>query len=99
MDWKHGEKGPKCFCGHPTNIVIDEKTGDVNLLCLLHTAMAGAIFPLPKNGRPDKWPAMTDEEMIELVDAGYADQDDAEEGVFSEIPIPEEALPRNRNLN
>jgi hypothetical protein len=99
MDWKHGEKGPRCFCGNTTNVVVDEKSGEVNLLCLLHTKMAGAIFPLPKSGRPDKWPEMTDEEMIVLVDKGYEEQDGAEPGVFSEIAVPDEALPEGKDLN
>lgn len=93
MDWKNGEKGPDCFCGNPTSVIVDEKTGEINLLCFFHTKQAGAIFPLPKAGRPDHWPNMTDEEMIVLVEAGYAGQD-AEQGVLSEITPPD-----NKDLN
>jgi hypothetical protein len=102
MEWKHGEKGPRCFCGSPTNIMIDDKSGEVNLLCLTHTSLAGALFPLPKDDRPENWPTLTDEEMIVLVDKGYEEQG-AQPGVFGVIAVPDELyLPDNkdvRNLN
>lgn len=88
MEWKTGEKGPTCFCGMPTNVVIDNE-GNCNLLCVFHTSMAGALFPLPKSGKPDKWPEMSDPEMASLIDAGYAEQGE-EPGVFKEIALPEE---------
>ncbi len=102
MEWKSGEKGPTCFCGMPTNVVVDEKTGECNLLCIFHTALAGAIFPLPKSSRPDHWPEMTDEQMSTLIDAGYAEQDEREPGVLQEITLPDELdikLPEGQGNN
>jgi hypothetical protein len=99
MDWKHGEKGPTCFCGKPTAVMIDNKTGDISLVCLFHSSVAGALFPLPKAGRPDKWPEMTDPEMIVLVDQGYEEQD-AKEGIFHEIKVDDQIIaPDKKNLN
>jgi len=101
MEWKNGEKGPTCFCGMPTAVVVDEE-GSVNLLCVFHTSLAGALFPLPKDKRPDKWPEMTDEEMVALVDAGYEEQPDEEPGVFKEITLPDDVdlrLPEGSGKN
>lgn len=101
MEWKNGEKGPTCFCGMPTAVVINEDS-TVNLLCIFHTKLAGATFPLPKKGRPDKWPAMSDDEMSVLVDAGYQEQPDEEPGVYKEITLPDEFdldLPKGQDSN
>lgn len=79
MNWTDREKGPDCFCGAPTCVVVSEDGKRVDLLCFFHSYEAGAMFPLPRDGRPDKWPEMTSEEMKELVDAGIAEQDSEEE--------------------
>lgn len=84
MKWTHGEEGPTCFCGQPTHIMVGEEGGEVNLLCFAHTQFAGALFPVPRDKRPDTWPNLTDDEMIVLVNEGYADQD-TQEGKVIEI--------------
>lgn len=86
MEWKHGEAGPHCFCGCPTVVMVTENVeeGEINLVCLLHTGSAGAIFPLPKNKRPAHWPNLTDEEMMKLVDTGFEEQN-TEPGTVTSI--------------
>lgn len=76
MEWKHGEAGPVCFCGLPTVVSLKDEFGNVsvNLVCLFHTASAGAIFPLPKE-KPANWPSMTDTEMHALIDQAYIERD------------------------
>lgn len=64
--------------------MVDEEGGEVNLLCFAHTQFAGALFPVPRNNRPDSWPKLTDDEMIALVNEGYQDQD-TQEGEVVEI--------------
>jgi hypothetical protein len=68
------EGGPKCTCGNPTMVVIEEN-GRAALMCLFHSYEEGALFPLPNNGRPDHWPNLTHEELKELVDQGVAEED------------------------
>lgn len=79
MNWTHGEAGPECFCGMPTGIVLSADGKRVDLLCFCHTYEAGAMFPLPLNGRPDNWPNLTNDEIKELVDQGIAEQEILEE--------------------
>lgn len=76
--WINKEKGPTCFCGMPTCVIVSEDGNQVDLMCLFHTSLEGAMFPLPKDGRPDKWPDMTNEEMCALVDAGIEEQEEEE---------------------
>lgn len=71
--WTNGEKGPKCFCGMTTTVMVD-KSGEVNLLCLTHIGEHGALFPLPKNFRPQQFPYLSDEDMTTLVDQGFQEQ-------------------------
>lgn len=73
MEWKNGERGPTCFCGMPTTVVVSED-GQSSLICFAHTVEAGALFPLPKNRRPTHWPNLSDEEMMTLVDQGFDEQ-------------------------
>ncbi len=79
MNWTHGEKGPECFCGMPTGVVVSEDGKRVDLLCIFHSYEAGAMFPLPVNGRPENWPNVTNDEIKALVEAGIAEQEAAEE--------------------
>jgi hypothetical protein len=57
-----------------TTTVMVAKDGEVNLLCLAHVGPHGALFPLPKNGRPERWPHLSDDEMGVLVDQGFQEQ-------------------------
>ena len=98
MDWKNGEAGPQCFCGMPTSVLVDEE-GECNLLCIFHTGLAGAMFPLPSKGRPDHWPNMSDKEMNALVESGYVEQGEAP-GTTKEILISDDMeinLPESTN--
>lgn len=79
MNWTDREKGPECFCGMPTMVVVSEDGKRADLMCIFHSYEAGAMFPLPVDGRPDKWPDMTNDEMKELVEAGIAEQDQESE--------------------
>lgn len=63
MNWTNGEPGPNCFCGKETFVIVDDY--GISLMCLFHTKSEGASFALP-NERPEKWPDMTNEEMVEL---------------------------------
>lgn len=76
MSWVNGEKGPKCFCGMPTNVTIYEGGKTVNLICIFHRYESGAVFPLPANGKPEHWPNLTNDEMKLLVEAGSLEQGD-----------------------
>ena len=69
--WENGEKGPDCFCGQHTQVLVDGEI--IRLLCSTHTIFAGAMFPLTKE-KPDNWPNLSDNEMSILVDAGYQEQ-------------------------
>lgn len=73
MKWEDREPGPTCFCGMPTCVVVSDDR--VDLLCIFHEFEAGAMFPLPKNNKPENWPNMTDDEMKSLVDEGIAEQE------------------------
>lgn len=77
-EWQDREKGPECFCGAPTCVVVS-KDGRVDLLCFFHTYEAGAMFPLPRNDRPENWPNLTSDEMSALVDKGIEEQKAEEE--------------------
>lgn len=79
MNWTHGEKGPDCFCGMPTSVMASKDEKRVDLLCLFHTNEAGAMFALPKAGRPDTWPTITNEEMTILVNTGIDEQNSLED--------------------
>ena len=79
MNWTDKEKGPVCFCGMPTVVVISTDKKESHLLCIFHEASAGVMFPLPMHGRPAHWPDLTDDEMKVLVEQGFAEQD-ANEG-------------------
>lgn len=73
--WIDKERGPECFCGMPTGVhVIDGKAW---LMCIFHEYEAGAMFPLPKDGRPDNWPDIPHEELNALMKRG-AEEDDSE---------------------
>lgn len=63
MTWINGEPGPKCFCGKETFVIVDDY--GVSLMCLFHSKAEGVSFDLPKE-KPDKWPNMTNAEMVEL---------------------------------
>ncbi len=71
------EKGPECYCGMPTGVHVDED-GKAWLLCIFHTNEAGAMFPLPKDGRPDNWPEVTPEELNAIMLKGQ-EEDDGED--------------------
>lgn len=73
MGWVDGEKGPKCFCGMPTNVSVYEGGKQVYLICIFHTGPAGAMFSLPANGKPEHWPNVTHDEMVALTKAGDAE--------------------------
>ena len=64
MNWTHGEPGPKCFCGKETYVTVDDD--EVLLWCLFHSSAEGMYFSLPHE-RPEKWPNMTNAEMVELI--------------------------------
>lgn len=81
MKWTDKEEGPTCYCGMPTVVVVDED-GNADLLCLFHSSEAGAIFPLPRDKRPDNWPHLTDNEVDVVMAEGqleYDKDDDNEE--------------------
>ena len=75
--WIDKEHGPECFCGSPTSVYLssDDTAG---LVCIFHDTDAGALFPLPKDARPDNWPNITREELNMLMKLG-SEQDDAKE--------------------
>jgi hypothetical protein len=75
--WIDKEKGPECFCGMPTGVYVNSD-GEAGLLCIFHDTEAGAIFPLPKDARPDNWPDIPREELNALMKLG-SEQADAEE--------------------
>jgi hypothetical protein len=70
--WIDGEKGPECFCGMPTSVCIFED-GSAHLMCLFHEYEAGAMFPLPKDARPENWPNIPREELNEIMIRGSRD--------------------------
>jgi hypothetical protein len=77
--WIDKEHGPECFCGMPTGVYVDSD-GKAGLLCIFHEKEAGAIFPLPKDGRPDNWPNIPREELNEIMKRGSEeDQEDSDE--------------------
>jgi hypothetical protein len=65
-EWKDGEEGPKCTCGWPTTVSVQEE--EVILWCLGHTYEQGAYWKLPSE-RPDNWPNLTHEEMAVLIES------------------------------
>lgn len=67
--WIDKEEGPECFCGMPTAVYVRED-GEANLLCIFHSYDAGALFPLPKDGKPDNWPNISREELNALMKQG-----------------------------
>ena len=79
MNWTNGEKGPECFCGMPTGVVVSQDGKRVDLMCIFHTYEAGAMFPLPRDKRPDNWPNLTNDEMQKLVEEGTAEQEAEED--------------------
>ena len=72
------EKGPECFCGMPTMVHVDDD-GKAWLLCVFHTNEAGAMFPLPKNGRPDDWPDSPREAINEIMKRGSEEDEESDE--------------------
>jgi hypothetical protein len=77
MNWTHGEKGPECYCGMPTGVVVSEDGKRADLLCIFHTNEAGAMFPLPAE-RPANWPELSEEDLTKCMVQGQA-EDDAKE--------------------
>ena len=78
MNWKDKEKGPECFCGMPTFVHVD-KDGRADLVCMFHSRDAGAMFPLPKNGRPDNWPNLSIKEVDDVMMQGQAEEERREQ--------------------
>ena len=76
--WIDREKGPECFCGMPTGVIVHQD-GTADLLCIMHTYEAGAMFPLPTDGRPDNWPDIPREELNALMKQGAEEADAREE--------------------
>lgn len=68
--WIDKEKGPECFCGMPTSVYVTDDDGKAWLMCIFHEYEAGAMFPLPKDGRPDNWPEIPREELNALMKRG-----------------------------
>lgn len=66
--WIDKEKGPECFCGMPTGVWVSGD--DAELVCIFHEKEAGAMFPLPYDGRPDNWPDIPREELNALMKQG-----------------------------
>ena len=50
--WRENEDGPECPCGNPAVVKL-LPDGSAVLLCLFHTAEAGAITRLPA-ARPEQ---------------------------------------------
>lgn len=75
--WIDHERGPECFCGMPTGVIVNED-GTAELLCIMHTYEAGAMFPLPAE-RPDNWPDLPRDELNALMQKG-AEEADARDG-------------------
>lgn len=74
--WIDKERGPECFCGMPTGVhVIDGKAW---LMCIFHEYEAGAMFPLPKDERPDNWPDISREELNAIMKRGAEEDDESE---------------------
>ncbi len=71
MNWVNQEKGPECYCGMPTAVVVLE-SGRAELLCIFHTNAEGAMFPLPKE-RPENWPDLTKDELNACMFLGDAE--------------------------
>jgi len=71
--WDGTEKGPECFCGMPTGVILDED-GRASLLCLFHTNAEGSMFPLPKE-KPEKWPDLTRDELDACMTLGAEESD------------------------
>lgn len=73
-NWINGEKGPTCFCGRPTVVLV--KGERTSLLCFEHEGSKhdGAVFPLPQDKRPDMWPHISNQQMESLVDQGFKEQ-------------------------
>lgn len=76
--WIDKERGPECFCGMPTGVYVDSD-GRASLLCIFHDKEAGALFPLPKDGRPDNWPDIPREELNAIMKRGSEEDDAGEE--------------------
>jgi hypothetical protein len=75
--WIDHEKGPECFCSMPTGVIVHED-GTADLLCIMHTYEAGAMFPLPAE-RPDNWPDLSREELNALMIKGAEEADARDE--------------------
>lgn len=76
--WIDKERGPECFCGMPTGVYVSSD-GQASLLCIFHEKEAGALFPLPKDGRPDNWPDISREELNAIMKQGSEEDDAGEE--------------------
>lgn len=66
--WTSGEPGPTCPCGKPTAVIFTA-AGLPALLCFAHTEEESALYSLPRE-KPEKWPALTTEEMQALIARG-----------------------------
>jgi hypothetical protein len=80
MKWTDKEEGPACFCGMPTVVTVAEN-GAASLVCLYHEADRGALFPLPRDKRPDNWPRLTEDEVDMVMFEG---QDEADSKLVQE---------------
>lgn len=78
-EWQDREKGPECYCGAPTCVIMSQDGKRVDLLCFFHTREEGAMFALPRNDRPEHWPNLTSDEMVALVNKGIEEQKAEEE--------------------
>jgi len=70
IPWADTERGPTCACGMPTYVsfvIVAGKSLPV-LVCFAHAGV-GAKFALPLE-RPEKWPSMSTEEMVSLLERG-----------------------------
>lgn len=67
-NWQNNEEGPKCFCGYPTKIIIEDD--QPWLFCFFHTPEEGAMWPLPKE-KPNDWSTnISKERQSEIMDVG-----------------------------
>jgi hypothetical protein len=62
----------------PTGVYVDSD-GKACLLCIFHDREAGAMFPLPKDGRPDNWPDVPREELNALMKRGAEEDNETED--------------------
>jgi len=59
-----------------TSVYVDED-GKAGLLCIFHKREEGAIFPLPREARPDNWPDITNEELDALMKLGAEEDNES----------------------